>query len=140
MKECRFAFIAICLLLCFTAAFNSKSEAQNIGNFSGKWDFTTEGSSFQLLLTQKENAITGSHCSTMLSGNKIDCFLNSTDLSITGTVADSNKVTIDFKSFFSGTTGKATLKKISATQIEFIIIEEPEGEFYLPDRATLTKK
>ena len=132
--------VAIGLLLSFVISITQGCAAQNIANFSGKWSYSTERTSFLLVLNQKGNVLTGNHCSTMAGGNKIDCFLDATDMSISGTVSDPNTVTISFKSFFSETSGKATLKKISNTQVEWTIIEEPTGEFYLPGHAVLNKK
>ncbi len=139
MKKIPVVLSLATLILVFAKVFAQNKEVRSTGDFNGHWVFTTESSVFDLLLTQKGSILTGSHCSTMLKGNKIDCFMNSSDVSINGTVKDSNMVTIDFKSYFSGSSGKAALRKISTTKMEWKIIEEPKGEFYLPDSAILTK-
>jgi hypothetical protein len=140
MKSSSRRIVFISLLFCFVFLCALSSKAQDIANFNGKWSYTSDRTSFLLVLTQKQSILSGTHCSTMAGGNKIDCFLDATDISITGTVTDSNLVTITFKSFFSETSGKATLRKIGPTQIEWTIIEEPKGEFYLPTKAVLFKK
>jgi hypothetical protein len=76
----------------------------------------------------------------MLGGRKVDCGFDASDLSITAVINDPNFMTVDVKSYYSGSTGKATLKKISASQIEWRLIQEPAGEFYLPDQVILTKR
>jgi len=134
----RIVFISLLFYFAFLCTLSGK--AQNIANFNGKWSYSSDRTSFLLVLTQKQSVLSGTHCSTMAGGNKIDCFLDATDISITGTVTDSNLVILTFKSFFSETSGRATLRKISPTQIEWTIIEEPGGEFYLPATAVLFKK
>jgi hypothetical protein len=134
----RIVFISLLFYFAFFCTLSGKT--QNIANFNGKWSYSSDRTSFLLVLTQKQSVLSGTHCSTMAGGNKIDCFLDATDISITGTVTDSNLVTLTFKSFFSETSGRATLRKISPTQIEWTIIEEPKGEFYLPTSAVLFKK
>lgn len=117
-----------------------KSTFQTSSNFNGYWTDGIDGSVFDLLLTQKGSTLTGSYCSTMLNGNKIDCDIDSTDLSINGVVTNSNTVTVDFKSQFSRSSGKAMIKKISDTQIKWVIIKEPKGEYYIPNSAVLSKQ
>jgi hypothetical protein len=128
------------ILFYFSFLNATATEAQGIASFAGRWSYTSPRTSFLIIITQKESALSGTHCSTMAAGRKIDCYLEATDISITGTVTDANLVTVTFKSFFSETSGKATLKKISPTQIEWTITEAPKGEFYLPSKAVLIKK
>jgi hypothetical protein len=128
------------ILFYFSFLSTTPVMAQGTANFSGRWSYSSARTSFLVILTQKGSALSGTHCCTMAAGRKIDCYLEATDISITGTVTDANLVTVTFKSFFSETSGKATLKRISPTQIEWTITEAPKGEFYLPSKAVLTKK
>ncbi len=137
MKKLLYILIGLALVFVFAKV---SAKFQTTWDFNGNWSYTTESSQFDLSLIQNGSTLTGSHCSTMFSGNKIDCNMDSTELSINGTVTDQNMVTVEFKSHFLRLNGKATLKKISDTQIEWAIIEEPKGEYYIPDKVILTKK
>lgn len=109
-------------------------------NFSGKWHVETETSSFDLNLSQVNNILSGSHCSVQKGGNKIDCVLDDTDVSLTGTVGDSDSAVVTFTSQLSLKNGTASIKKISDTEIQWKIISDPQGSFFIPDQATLTKQ
>lgn len=137
MKKLFYVFVVIALILILPTVF---AKNQTIANFNGTWGYTTENSQFDLILTQNANVLTGSHCSAMLSGNKSDCGIEASDLSISAIVSDPIIVTVNFKSYFSGLSGRATISKLSDTQIKWTIIEKPKGEYYLPEVVTLIKK
>jgi hypothetical protein len=109
--------------------------------FSRELDFTDGASEFQLPLVQSSgNILSGTHCSVQRRGARIDCGLDSLEASISGIVKDSSIVIVTFKSFYGGSSGKATIKKIGNSSIEWKIIEKPKGEFYLPMKAFLNRQ
>jgi hypothetical protein len=108
---------------------------------NGIWECSTNSSQFTLYLNQSGSTLSGSHCSVFQNGQKIDCRLDNADLSIQPTdVGTNNLITVNFKSYFKNLSGKATIKKISDTEIEWTITEKPAGEYYIPNSATLTKQ
>jgi hypothetical protein len=134
MKNLYSIFLGIALIV-----FLSALVPFQVANLQGSWKSTTDNSEFILYLDQPSNNLTGSHCSVQQNGNRIDCRLDDTDLSISGRVNDATTVTVTFKSFSGGATGKATIKKVTPTTIEWTIIKKPQGEFYIPMNAVLTK-
>lgn len=123
------------ILIVAVSAFGTLQTA----NFQGTWKSTTARSEFTLSLKQLSSELTGSHCSVQLDGNRIDCGPDDSDVSITGAVNDPAVVTVSFKSFSGGSAGKATIKKLTSTTVEWTIIQKPRGEFYIPSHAVLTK-
>ncbi len=110
-------------------------------DFSGNWHFEGVQTDFSLSLTQQSTAITGRHCSILYSGTKIDCSVDDSDpATITGTASEADSVNLIFKTTVSDNPGQATIKRISATQIKWTITKEPEGEFFIPSNAILTKE
>lgn len=109
-------------------------------DLQGHWKSTTTTSEFTLSLNQVSNKLTGSHCSVQQSGNKVDCGLDESDVSISGIIDDSAIVTVEFKSFFGVSVGKATIQKLTSNTVEWNIIQKPHGEFYIPMKAVLTKQ
>lgn len=110
-------------------------------DFSGEWNFEGTNADFSLTLTQNATAISGTHCSVLYGGKKIDCSVDDSDpATITGTASGADSVIVTFKTTVSDKTGQATIKRISATQITWNITQEPEGEYFIPMTATLTKQ
>ena len=110
-------------------------------DFSGEWDFEGTDTDFSLTIIQNGTAISGTHCSVLYGGKKIDCSIDESDPpSVTGTASDDDSVIVIFKSTVADKVGQATIKRISATQITWNITQEPEGEYFIPKSATLTKK
>ncbi len=113
----------------------------DVTKFSGEWGYENTRTVFSLSLTQKGAAISGTHCSTLYAGRKIDCAVDVTDIpSIRGTATAADSVNVSFKSTFSGKTGRATIKKIGPNKIQWIIKQEPKGEFHIPMNVVLTKQ
>lgn len=135
MKKNQFILSAVCIVsVCSSFHYDTAT-------FSGKWEYKTDQTVFSLTLTQKGKLISGEHCSTQYAGQRIDCCMDATDLpSVRGTAATVDSVNVSFKSCYSGKTGQATIKKISATRIRWIIKQEPKGEFYIPSNVILTKQ
>ena len=126
-------FCLVLLLLSFRAG-------NAVPNFSGKWHTESANASFDLHLTQTKNVLRGSHCSVQNDGNKTDCVLDDIDISITGIVGNSSTVTVTFTSQFSQKKGSAKITKMNDSTIVWQIVTKPQGEFYLPNQATLKKQ
>jgi hypothetical protein len=110
-------------------------------DFSGEWHVETTDANFSLRLTQKATNVSGRHCSVLYEGKKIDCSTDASDsVTITGIASKADAVNVTFRSTFSGKSGRATIKKISATQIKWAITKEPDGEYFIPANVILTKQ
>lgn len=125
---------------CLVSCLFSFRSGNAVPNFSGKWHTESANASFDLDLTQTKNALRGSHCSVQNGGNKIDCTLDETDISITGIVGNSSTVTVTFTSQFSQKNGSAKITKMNDSTIVWQIVTKPQGEFYLPTHTTLKKQ
>jgi len=129
--------LAIFCILSLLVAFKSTN---NIADFSGKWHMETSNSSFDLNLTQSNTTLSGSHCSVQMNGDKVDCVLDDTDVSLSGNIDNSSVVVVTFTSQISQKTGTAKITKINDTSIEWEIITKPKGEYQIPNHTTLTKQ
>jgi hypothetical protein len=109
-------------------------------NYSGSWQAATPTSAFILDLNQNgSNQITGTHYSIEQNGNLMDCGVDSTDITITGTVTTSPPLVVTFISAYCKKPGTATITKISDNKIVWKITRAPQGDFYIPNIDTLTK-
>ena len=130
-------FIPALVLLLILYTSNACTNRPATVDLSGTWSSSTATSEFTLTLVQKTDTISGTHCSVMQNGNRIDC-ADDDELSIKGTRdIGSDRATVNFKSFSSGTVGKATIKLLSDTTMEWKIIEKPADDFYIPAYAVL---
>ncbi len=68
-------------------------------------------------------------------GNKIDALETSLNGTLQGQVA-----MVEFQSSFTTDIGTAQITYLDANTIQWKIIDPPEGEYYLPMEATLTRK
>jgi hypothetical protein len=112
---------------------------RNRADFTGSWSYTTQSSQFHLHLTQNGNSIVGYHCSIMDNGNRIDCSDDYTDLSIKGVVIEPNTISVSFRSYYSLSSGRATIRKITDTNIQWKIDVKSNEVYYIPDSAILVK-
>jgi hypothetical protein len=124
----------------FPSLFFAFTTINNIPDFSGKWHAETVTSSFDLNLSQVKNKLIGSHCSVQMSGNKVDCVLDDTDLSLTGIIENPSYVLVTFTSQISQKNGTAKISKIDETTIEWKIITKPVGEYQIPNQIIMKKK
>lgn len=113
-----------------------------IYNFNGDWDWDDNGqfytiTDFQVTLVQTGNVIKGQHCNVGMEGRRIDCSLD--EFSIVGTV-NNNVAMVDYKSFYSDTSGKATIKLLTNGKIEWLVTEEAPGQTFFPKKAILSKQ
>ena len=111
------------------------SIAQYRATFSldGHWEDAATG--FILDLGQDWKNIYGGHTIATQGGNKID----SLEASISG-VLKGKTVDVQFKSSFTNETGTAQITYVDVNTILWKIITPPNGEYYLPAEATLTRK
>lgn len=109
--------------------------AQYKATFSldGHWEDAATG--FSLNLYQEWKHIYGSHTAVAQNGNKIDSLDVSIDGSLQGTVA-----TVRFQSSFTPDAGVAQITYVDGNTIVWKIITPPDGEYYLPAEARLTRK
>lgn len=109
--------------------------AQYRADFSldGHWEDAVTGLSLDLYQDWKN--IYGKHLIVAQGGNKIDTLDVSIDGILRGQVAD-----VQFKSAFTDSTGTAQITYIDVNTITWKIITPPDGEYYLPAEATLTRK
>ena len=129
------------ILLCVFIVATFSYYYYNTTDFSGEWDFEGTDTDFSLTIIQNGTTISGTHCSVLYGGKKIDCSIDESDPpSVTGTASDDDSVIVIFKSTVADKVGQATIKRISATQITWNITQEPEGEYFIPKSATLTKQ
>lgn len=130
-------FAATIFITTILVAFTPK---RSVLNFSGKWHAETSSMSFDLSIYQKENVLSGPHCSVMNNGDKIDCVVTENDLSLSGIVGDSLTVLVTFKSQASLKTGTAKISKLDDNTILWRIINKPNGVFHIPEEITLKKE
>lgn len=109
--------------------------AQYLADFSLDGHWVDAATGFTLDLYQDWKTITGQHQIVSQDGNKIDSLEASITGSIQGQTAD-----VQFKSSFTNHVGAAKITSIDANTITWKIITPPEGEYYLPAEATLTRK
>ena len=128
------------LTLFFATVFLSFRANDNYIDFSGKWHAETATATFDLNLTQLKGRISGSHCGVQLGGQKVDCALKDTDVTITGTANNSTSVKVTFISQFSQKKGTATITKMNDSTLQWRIITKPKGEYYLPNQMVLKKR
>jgi hypothetical protein len=101
---------------------------------SGHWeDATTD---LTLDLSQEWKNVFGHHLIVAQGGNKIDTLDTTT---VTGTL-QGNVATVQFQSSFASDLGTAQITYLDMNIIHWQITTPPDGEYYLPTEATLTRK
>lgn len=102
-------------------------------SLAGHWE--DAATNFNLDLNQEWKIVYGRHTMVAQGGNKIDALETSLNGMLQGKVA-----TVQFQSSFTTDIGTAQITYLDANTIQWKIIDPPEGEFYLPLEATLTRK
>lgn len=113
--------------------------AQEPANFVGNWDMQESAElAFGLELQQDGNNLFGHHCGMTLDASRIDCSLAGEDEpTIVGAIKGS-VAKVKFTSAYSGQIGMAKLT-LQDGSLLWEIIAYPNGVYYLPDQAVLTK-
>ncbi len=109
--------------------------AQYNATFSLDGNWVDAATGFTLDLYQDWKNIYGNHTFVTEDGNKIDSLDVSIDGRLSGQVA-----TVKFQSSFTTDTGTAELTYIDVNTMLWKIIDPPDGEYYLPAEATLSRK
>lgn len=102
-------------------------------SLDGHWVDAATG--FTLDLYQDWKNIYGNHTFVTEDGNKIDSLDVSIDGRLSGQVA-----TVQFQSSFTTDTGIAEITYIDVNTMQWKIVDPPDGEYYLPAEATLSRK
>ncbi len=140
MKKYAFRIIVLALLCSGIDGELTTATAadQVIADFQGSWVDKTEGElSFSLDLQQEGTTLTGYHCGMTKDASRIDCSLEGEDFTIVGTIKG-NTAKVKFTSAYSGQIGMAKITH-DGEHLFWEITAFPNGTYYLPDRATLTK-
>lgn len=113
--------------------------AQEPAHFQGVWNMEdTGGLAFGLELYQDGETLSGHLCGMTTNASRIDCSLAGEDeISITGSIRG-NVAKVRFTSAYSGQVGMAKLT-LQEDSLLWEITAYPNGEYYLPDQAVLTK-
>jgi len=107
--------------------------------YTGKWIWQDGNRSvFSLRLQQNDIVVTGSHCSMMLGGNRIDD--SDDELSIRGVMKKDSSLIVTVKSGYSSGTGTAKIKFVGKDSIYFEFITTPNDEYWIPNKVTLVKQ
>jgi hypothetical protein len=125
--------IGLAFVFWLLAGCGSAPTAPPTIDFTGHWEDSS--SAFSLDLSQAGEQIAGSHTVVAQQGNKID----SLDKSIEGSV-QGNMAVINFQSSFATNSGAAQITFIDQNTIFWKVTNPPDGEYYLPNEATLVKK
>lgn len=109
--------------------------AQYRATFSldGHWEDASTG--FSLDLYQDWKAIYGHHTMVAQGGSKIDTL----EVSINGYLKQ-NVAAVQFQSAFTNDVGQAQITYLDVNTLSWKITNPPDGEYYLPAEATLTRK
>lgn len=126
------------IVLMFVIALSSFTISK--AGFTGKWGTSTKTSDFELTLKQTGSTITGSHVSVMQNGNRLDAGADEKGVTITGVINKAELATVTFTSGYTNKTGTATIKLIAGNKLEWNIVKEPQGEYYIPKHAILSRE
>jgi hypothetical protein len=108
--------------------------AQYKADFSMDGHWVDDSTGFTLDLYQDWKQIYGEHTVVAQNGNKID----SLEASINGMLKD-KVASVTFQSSFTDQPGTAEITYVDVNTIQWKIISAPQGEYYLPAEATLTR-
>ena len=116
----------------------------NAQNITGNWVWQSENGDhkFEMSLEKPNtNTIKGYHCGIFRQGQKIDCVESNNDYSINLTKYQSNVYKGSIRSGFSGEEGTIKITYNSSHDtIFFERLEYPNGESYIPNKITLTRR
>ncbi len=130
-------FVGIVAIGMFLLATSGKyGEA---ADFHGDWSAGEDTElSFGLDLRQDGASIIGYHCGTTKDASRIDCSIVGDETTIEGSATE-NRAEVRFTSAYSGAVGTARLTLQAGDTLLWEITEFPDGEFYLPAKAILTR-
>lgn len=134
-----FVLVILCVGLCSGLTTATETANPEVADFQGSWvDREEKELSFSLDLRQDGTILTGYHCGMTKDAKRIDCSLEGDDFTIVGTITD-NIAKVKFTSAYSGQIGMAKMTH-NGESLLWEITAFPNGLYYLPDRAILTKE
>lgn len=121
------------LLPLFAVSFSFAASTDN--DFSGTWcwDKNSDVATFSLSITKSSNFYKGGYDSVSYRGDKIDENANAFNFRIT----KNNVVKTRLESAIKGHFGTIQIKLLNNKKLEWLVIREPKGEFYAPQKAIL---
>ena len=123
------------LILSLTTLLTMKTNR----TYTWKWIWQDGNRSvFSLTLQQNDTVVTGSHCSVMLGGNRIDD--SDDELSIRGVMKKDSSLIVTIKSGYSSGSRTAKIKFVGKDSIYFEFITTPNDEYWIPNKVTLVKQ
>lgn len=130
----------IIIIISFLGLINSNTFDINNNSFEGKWKWNKNNdySTFDLELKIINNEIKGEHCIVSMNGRRIDC-TDQDKYSIKGTL-NGNIANITYTSYYSNTSGKATLELLNDGTLKWKITKEARGQTFFPIKAILVKQ
>lgn len=137
----RIVYFGLCLMLLLNfiaLTYAADSATPPPADFQGVWS-AKDGKDleFSLDLQQDGATLTGYHCGTTPDASRIDCSQPGEKATIEGTITG-DVARVKFISAYSGQIGKARLTRQGDTLL-WEITAFPNGQYYLPDTATLMK-
>ncbi|WP_274475045.1 hypothetical protein [Mangrovimonas aestuarii] len=135
----KIAQIAIVILPLALMGFSlplSNTEKENI---EGTWQWENQKGEHTSVLSIKAidgNSYQGRYCSVFFEGEKIDCNKRMDDFNVEIKMISPNRFEGTFKSNYSQKKGTLELTHYPKKgQLKLEIIDQPKGEYYLPDDA-----
>jgi hypothetical protein len=105
------------------------------------WEQSSEKNSFTVTISQKNDSLYGTYCAKVRGGAKLDCCDAVSGQPRTAFVAPlpkDNIIETQFRNYLTGTTGKVKMI-LYGGDIQWKVIEEPQGEYYAFRNALLKR-
>ena len=120
-------FLSSILFLILTNTVNA--------DFAGKWcwDEDSNISAFSIVINKIADKYQGGYYAVAQSGNKID----DNNLAFSFIAIQKNIIKTKFKAGISGSIGLIQLKLINDKKIDWLVLQVPKGEIYVPKKAIL---
>ena len=109
-------------------------------SFEGKWDWVhnSEKRDFSVTIKYNRDTLSGTYCSIMQAGSRIDC--GNGDVSFSTEIPIRDTLITSFNSFYQEGTGKVQLTLAHKDTLKWIILERPSVPCFAPDSAMLVKE
>ena len=118
---------------------NSNPSSQATLSGTWYWKSTTTDSNTEFYLIQTGSVVTGKHCSSFMSGSKLDCVDSNGEDSITLNLVSENVYEGTIKSGFSEAIINVRLTLNPNDDTVFIKqLSQPSEEYYLPNHVFMT--
>ncbi len=130
-------FLTVCAL-----ALISCTGQNSTVSWEGTWNWEKDSDDliFSITIEAKADGFVGSYCAVAQGGNRIDCGIKGDEPSFTIPSTKHKAITVEFKSYYGGETGKAKIE-IKSGKLMWQIMEKPTaGMYFCPDDAILIKQ